>query len=252
MKRILLITFCLMLSLVAMHAQTLDTLNTKAFEAYSSQHYEEAVALYEQLTEKAPSADTYYNLGCAYYRSEDLGHAILWFERALKLDPSNEDVRYNLEYARSKTQDKISKQHEMFLTAFYHSLVRMFTVSQWAYTALAFFVLFLLCIVGYMLAPSVLARKIGFGLGVVSLVFTLLCNLFAYQNNHINDDTNSAVILVQEVSVKSISSDSGNVVCVLHEGTVVTIEDDAMQEWCEISLPNGKRGWIKKGQLERI
>lgn len=252
MKRIILITLCAMLTFVCAKAQALDTLNTRAYEAYTAQHYDEAIENYLQLAQQAPSADTYFNLGCAYYRSEDLGHAILWFERALKLDPSNEDVRYNMEYARSKTQDKISNQHEMFLVAFYHSLVRMLSVNQWACTALTFFFVFLICVVGYRFLWSVLMRKIAFALGVFSILLTLLCNLFAYQNNHMNDDTNSAVILDAAVTVKSISSDSGNAVCVLHEGTVVTIEDDAMQEWCEISLPNGKGGWVKKNQLEVI
>ena len=43
-----------------------------------------------------------------------MARAILNYERALRLDPSNKDIRFNLDLARSKTIDRVSERVEIF------------------------------------------------------------------------------------------------------------------------------------------
>ena len=99
----------LLLAIVSMIAQavTPSEMKTQADSAYASADYETAVKLYGELAEQNLTADVCYNLGCAYYRIDDIAHSVLWFERALKLNPSDKDVLFNLELARTKTIDKI-------------------------------------------------------------------------------------------------------------------------------------------------
>ena len=69
----------------------------------------------------SPIRTLYYNLGNAYYRMDDITHAVLAYERALLLSPGDTDVRFNLQMARSKTIDKIVPESEMFFVTWRNS-----------------------------------------------------------------------------------------------------------------------------------
>ena len=77
------------------------------------------------------SAELYYNLGNAYYRTENITRAVLNYERALLLSPGDADIRFNLQLARSKTIDKIVPESEMFFVTWYRSLVNLMSVDGW-------------------------------------------------------------------------------------------------------------------------
>ena len=75
-------------------------------KAYNTKDYATAVAKFEAVADKgAANAALYYDLGNAYLKNKDLGHALLWYERAAKLAPEDPDLRFNLEYARSLAKD---------------------------------------------------------------------------------------------------------------------------------------------------
>ena len=99
------IIFVLAFISLSSFAATPIEMKTLADSAYVQGDYEKAVNLYGKLVKQNPNAEVFYNLGCAYYRLDDIAHSVLWFERALKLDPSNKDVLFNLELARTKTID---------------------------------------------------------------------------------------------------------------------------------------------------
>src|SRR5436190_4253923 len=83
----------------------------KAEKAYDSKNYAEAVRDYEKLiTEGFRSYQLYFNLGNSYYRNNELGKAIYYYELARKMEPNDEDVRINLGIASSKTTDKIDSK----------------------------------------------------------------------------------------------------------------------------------------------
>ena len=133
--------FVLSLALVSVltQAASLAEMKTLADTAYVQSDYEKAVKLYGKLAEQSPDAEVYYNLGCAYYRLDDIAHSVLWFERALKLDPSNKDVLFNLELARTKTIDKIIPQHEFILFTYFRSMTNWFSLRTWTIIGLLSF-----------------------------------------------------------------------------------------------------------------
>ena len=108
----------------------------EADSAYVRGQYQQAIAQYEALLKQGASADLYYNLGNAYYRTENIPEAVLNYERALLLSPGDRDIRFNLQIVRSKTFDKIVPESEMFFVTWYRSLVSMMSVDAWARTAL--------------------------------------------------------------------------------------------------------------------
>lgn len=232
-------------------AETLS--KVRADEAYSQEQYDEAIRLYEQLlSEKGPNADIYYNLGNAYYRIDSLSAAILSWERTLRMLPSDDDARFNLQLARSKTVDKIAPEREMFFVTWYRSLVQVFSVDIWAVISLASLAIALLLLLVWFFAFGERLRRVSFTVGVALLVLFLLSNLFAWQQQRALQRHDEAIVMMQKTSVKSTPADSGSDEFTLHAGTKVTITDDTMSDWKQIVLPDGREGWVKASEIEKI
>ena len=232
-------------------AETLS--KVRADEAYSEEQYEEAILLYEQLlSEKGPSADIYYNLGNAYYRVDSLSAAILSWERALRMQPSDDDARFNLQLANSKTIDKIAPEREMFFVTWYRSLVQVFSVDVWAIIGLASLGIALVLMLVWFFAFSERLRRVSFTVGAVLLVLFLLSNLFAWQQQRALQRHDEAIVMVPKLPVKSTPAASGSDEFTIHAGTKVTITDDTMKEWKQIILPDGREGWVKADEIEKI
>ena len=255
-KSVMFILACSFLSLMpsSADAEGVETGVTKAMadSAYASGNYQQAVVLYDSLLKSGVSFELYYNLGNAYYRTEDNTRAILNYERALMLSPSDADVRFNLQMARSKTIDKILPESEMFFVTWYRSLINMASVDGWAYFALTMLGLALLLVLLYLFADMLLLRKIGFFGAIVALLLFVFGNIFAWQQKHMMDTQRGAIIMESAVSVKSTPAANGTDLFILHEGTKVTIVDDSMREWKEVRVSDGKQGWIKTQQIEMI
>lgn len=246
--------FVLILALGTMLMQAATPSETKilADSAYARADYAEAIRLYGELAELNPTTDVYYNLGCAYYRIDDIAHSILWFERALKLSPSNKDVLFNLELARTKTIDKIIPQHEFILFTYFRQMTSWFSLRTWTAVALSSFILMLIALLLFWASDSVLVRKAAFSSAVLLLVFTILSNVCAWQQRNFKQTHASGIITAPAVTVKSTPAESGNDLFVLHEGSKVEITDNSLKEWCEVSIADGKIGWIPKSAFDLI
>lgn len=252
MKKLVIIILAVFLSICTSDAKSLAQLNAEADSAYVAERYEDAVALYSQVADSVQNASVFYNLGCAYYRTDDIAHAILWFERALQLDPGNEDIRFNLEFARGNTIDRITPRHEFFLVSVYRSMVLMMSLNQWAYVSLGCFVVALLFLLLFLYSRQLIWRKVGFFASIVFVLLTLLGNVCAFQQRYFAAHRTGGVVVVPSVSVKSTPAASGNDLFVLHEGTTVELQDASMRDWCEVRIADGKVGWLPKSSIEVI
>ena len=224
----------------------------QADSAYQQEQYQQAAQIYEQLLKRGESADLYYNLGNAYYRMEDITHAVLAYERALLLSPGDADVRFNLQMARSKTIDKIVPESEMFFVTWYRSLVRLMSVDAWARTAIVALLSAMLLILVYLFAQRIWLRKVGFFGGVLFFVVFLAANIFGFQLQQSLLHRTGAIIIRSAVPVKSTPSQNGTDLFILHEGTRVNIIDDTMKGWREIRVADGKSGWVEVKEIEVI
>lgn len=251
MKRNILLLILGVVSLVSF-ADNLSEMKTQADSAYARADYEAAVKLYGKLAEQNLTTDVCYNLGCAYYRLDDIAHSVLWFERALKLSPSDKDVLFNLELARTKTIDRIIPQHEFILFTYFHRMTNWFSLRTWTTFALLSFVLMLACLLVFWASGSVTIRKFTFSSAIVLLLFTILSNVCALRQRNFKQTHTSGIITAPAVTVKSTPADNGNDLFVLHEGSKVEIRDSSLKEWCEVSIADGKVGWIPKKTFDLI
>ena len=223
----------------------------EADSAYVRGEYQQAINGYEALLKQGVSADLYYNLGNAYYRTENIPQAVLNYERALLLSPGDRDIRFNLQIARSKTYDKIVPESEMFFVTWYRSLVSLMSVDGWARTALVALGLTIVLLLVYLFSDRLWLRKVGFFGGVALLLLFFAGNLFAWQQKQDLLNRKGAIIFAPSVTVKSTPAANGTDLFILHEGTKVTIIDGSMKDWKEIHIADGKEGWIES-KLIRI
>lgn len=223
-----------------------------ADDEYAKDNYQQAIKDYQEILKTGVSSEIYYNLGNAYYRTDNITQALLAYERALQLSPGDNDIRFNLQYARSKTIDKITPETEMFFVTWYHSLVNFTSVDHWANTAIVSIVMALLLILVFLFAPQMWARKSGFYGSAAFLLLFAFANLFAFQQKHELETKQGAIVIAPTVNVKKTPAASGTDVFVIHEGTRVDITDRGMKQWRGIKLADGREGWLKTSQIEEI
>ena len=224
----------------------------EADSAFVRGEYQQAIKDYEALLKQGASADLYYNLGNAYYRSENITRAVLNYERALLLSPGDRDIRFNLQIARSKTIDKIVPESEMFFFTWYRSLVNLMSVDAWAWTALVSLALVIILLLIYLFSERIWLRKIGFFGGLVLLALFVLSNIFAWQQKQDLLFRKGAIIVSPSVTVKSTPAVNGTDLFILHEGTKVSITDGSMKGWTGIRIADGKEGWVESKMMEAI
>ena len=220
--------------------------------AYMQNDYDSAILIYENLLNKGEAAEVYYNLGNSYYKMNNIAKAILNYERALLLQPGNADIRANLEIARAKTIDKIVPVPDIFFVAWIKSLINMFGVDTWAKLGIVLFMFLLVSCFLYFFSKQIIIRKAGFIIGCILLVFILLSNLFAALQKRQLTERNNAIVVIPSVTVRSTPSENGVSLFLLHEGCKVQINDNSMHEWKEISIEDGKVGWIPASAIEKI
>ena len=161
MKTLLIIFGLAVLSLAAnAQQQRPENLTMMANQAYTDSDFETALTLYDSvLNSGLESAVLHFNLGNTYFKLGDIPAAILHYEKAKKIDPTDEDVLYNLELANSRIIDKMEPLPEFFLKTWFRSVRDMFASDQWAKILIAFFILSLLSIFIFIVARAVLIRK---------------------------------------------------------------------------------------------
>ncbi|MCQ2361098.1 MAG: tetratricopeptide repeat protein [Paludibacteraceae bacterium] len=219
---------------------------------YAQGDFQGAVEEYETILSSGwESATLYYNLGNSYFRLGQNTKAILSYERALKIDPTDDDIRHNLVFAKERTVDKIDTPEAIFLERWWADIRNIASADTWSYASIGLFTLFIAALLGYIFMHSIGVRKASFSIAVVALFFCIITFSLAYQQNKIQSDNTHAIILAQTVTIKSTPDSSGTDLFILHEGTKVQI-NEYVGSWAEISTEDGSKGWIDVNQIEVI
>ncbi|MCK7539625.1 MAG: tetratricopeptide repeat protein [Marinilabiliales bacterium] len=176
----------------------------KANKAYTDGLYAEAADLYKKVAVSGYQAPgLYYNLGNSCFKLNDFPGAILWYERAKRLDPGNEDIAFNLNVANSKIADKIEPVPEMFYRRWYFSLVNRFTADGWAWIAVICFLAAFSAASLYLISARLFLRKAGFWSGAVFLVLFLFALLLPFRPLTRPNNVKEAIVFTPSVTVKS-------------------------------------------------
>ncbi len=219
---------------------------------YQKGNYAQAARMYEGLLKRGESPTLYYNLGNSYFRLDNIPHAVLAYERALKLSPGDEDIRFNLQLTQSKTIDKLTPESEMFFVTWYKYLVNLLTVDQWAFIGIACLLLALLGLAIYLFVENDIVHKIARLCSPLLLFFFALASFLAWQQIVFLKSHNHAIVMSASAIVRKSPDNQAAEVFILHEGSKVRILDRGIRQWVEISLSDGRQGWIQSARLEEI
>ena len=213
--------------------------------AYEQGRYAEAADAYRTLLKyRIRDARVEYNLGNAEFRLGNLGTAILHFERARRMDPTDRDVRDNLDYARTFCFDRVEPVDVPALLSWLHGLQdrlgpdRQFVV-----------VLVLLWITAALLAWS-LARpgrwNVRYGWSLAGLLLLLVLGFSSWWVTHRRlDGQRLGVVLVEAAEVLAGPGANNPALFTVHEGLTIEVRD-LREEWVQVSLPNGLHGWLPR------
>lgn len=231
---------------------TADQLWDRANTAYINNDFHAAAEAYEQILARGLSSmKLYYNLANAYFKEGRLGKSILFYHRALRLAPGNDDIRYNLGVAEARTKDNIDRIPEFFVTEWMRDVRHVMSCTAWSLFSLAALVCALALFLLYLLARRLSLRKAGFYGTLVAVAVFMLTSWFAMgERREMLDDT-KAVVMSASTAVKSSPDKSATDIFVLHEGTLVEITG-RLDDWCEITIADGKKGWLENRHIETI
>jgi len=229
-----------------------DFLVKMAENQYKKANYTGAATTYEAVLKlNGPSFGVHYNLGNAYFKKNELGKAILNYERALRLNPGDQDARFNLEICQARTVDKIDAVGVFLITRWFKSLGNNYNSNAWSVISLLFFILFLTCLFVYIFTRLRRIKKIGFYVGILSLIISILALFYASEKYKAAVTPDQAIIMSPTITAKSSPDESGTDLFPLHEGTKVTLTNE-IGSWNEIELQDGNVGWVPSYSLEVI
>ena len=231
----------------------LDSLWQKGTAAYTEGNWRESLDSWKAVENTGVvSPELYYNIGNSYFKSGDYAHAILYYERTLKSRPSFSDARYNLEFANSLIQDKIDVVPEFILKNWARKISYLLSSNVWAVLSLVLLAAALAMLLIFLLGNRRGLRRAGFYSAIVLLL--LSAGTFGFSAWQRSDymKADYAIIISPVSSAKSSpSAESSKDLFVLHEGTKVKILD-SVGVWKNISLSDGRQGWIQESDMEII
>jgi len=224
----------------------------KANAAYQNGEFEASIASYEKIIENGEaSAEVYYNLGNAHYKLNNVAPSIYYFEKALQLQPKDEDIKNNIEFARNMAIDDIDEVEQTGLSASFDNLISKYTASGWAIFAIVFSVMFVVLFLLYFFSRSSLQKRLFLGFASLSVIACIISVIFAFQQKAYVENNQYAIIYQEVVEVRDEPNLRGEASYELHEGTKAKVLED-FQEWSKIELSNGAQGWVNSQNIRKL
>jgi len=252
MKSILMFLTGLLLPFLSVTADNVSQMMQDGNKAYQDKKFNQAVIAYQKVISLGyESSGLYYNLGNAYFKMDSLPEAILFYEKARKLNPGDEDILFNLKIVNSKIVDKIDVLPELFYIRYWKEIRSYYSRDQWAVAGITGLILFLSFAGVYLLSRRLLFRKFAFWAGLAGFVFVIFSLVFSWQSHSNMKNQKEAIVFQDAVMVKSSPDSASTDIFVVHAGTKVRVEDK-VGEWLKVSIANGSVGWVESLTLRMI
>ena len=231
----------------------IDTLWNRAVASYSAADYQGALEAFRSINDAgSESPELLANIGSCHYKMGNEAMAVVYYRRALRLDPSYKDAKYNLEVVQTSLRDRIDTLPQFIFKTWSNAICYSLSSNAWAVLCVVMFALFLLGCVLFFAGRSSGLRKAGFFGGIAALVLSLMCLGYAAKIRKEYSAKDQAVVTQGVVAVKNAPATSGSTdLFILHEGTVVRIIDQ-VGSFYNIEISDGRTGWMTASSLEVI
>lgn len=262
MRRISFVISFLALSVFAVVAQGANavSLAQQADSAYRAERYYDAIALYDSLMSvQGRSAGACYNMGNCCYRVNRRGEALLWYERALRLDPTDKDARANIAFVRNKLPDVAVADSNDVLSVGRDRFVNHFTSDAWAAVCLIAFIATILLVACYIFASAPWLRKTGFFAGIAMLIVAVVAMFCAVAQARARTSRDAAIVVAPSVTISANPRADAPAAFSLAEGSKVHVLDslrdgkaDDSATWLLITPDGDKQGWVSADSVKVI
>jgi tetratricopeptide (TPR) repeat protein len=221
---------------------------------YAKGRYVEAIKTYNEILHTGKESDAlYFNLGNAYFKSDSLAKSIYCYEKALKLNPNDEDILRNLDFARGRITDKIEPLPQLIFSSLWIRYITSLEANTWALLCIFTCMLSALFFFLFLRAYQPVHRKWFFWSGTAFFGLGLWFIFTSAQSSDyfFGSQNAKAVVFESTVNVKSAPSEESLVLFVIHEGTTIKVQEE-IEGWFRIRLDNGNSGWVKSGDIKVI
>jgi len=249
-------SFCLKANPDSTSTEGINNIDTTTFVyanvMYEKGQYATSIDIYNRLLEQeGPSATLYYNIGNCYYKTGQLGEAVLNYERALFLDPGNDDATYNLSLANARIRDRMEPRTTSIFIIWWHAVSRIMGAQAWGIIAIVAMWLALMGWAAYLLPQFRAYQRIGFFTAIIAFSISILCTIGHFGRKNYDAGQTFAIVMSPSAVIKSEPSETSTNLALLHEGfKLKLIEADS--RWSKIEMPDGVIGWMHRKDYAAI
>ncbi|MFT6869793.1 MAG: tetratricopeptide (TPR) repeat protein [Paraglaciecola sp.] len=244
--------FLLLIIASSVVAQTSDELFNNANDLYKNENIEEAIELYKKIESQGiVSSELYYNLGNSYYKLNKVGPSIYYYEKALKINPLNEDVKNNLVFAKRLALDNIEELPKTIFQKFNKNWLQKLSYNDWAIVTVVFSFLGSLLFLFFYFSDSPSKKRFYFMTSTFSFLLLIFSFLITYNQYTVTKKNKVAIVFAIKTAVRNAPTLNSEEVFTLHEGTKVIVLD-RLDDWRKIKLADGKLGWIIADEIKLL
>ncbi|MBU3011583.1 tetratricopeptide repeat protein [Polaribacter vadi] len=249
MKKIL---FLLLIIANSVIAQNTEELFKSANELYKNEQLAEAIELYKKIENQGlVSSELFYNLGNAYYKLNKVGPSIYYYEKALLLNPLNEDVQNNLVFAKRLALDNIEELPKTVFQKININILQKLSYNQWAIVAIIFSFLGGIFFLFFYFASTPSKKRFYFITSSLSFILLIFSFFITYNQYTFAKNNKVAIVFAEKTEVRNAPTLNSEEVFTLHEGTKVVVLD-AIDDWKKIKIADGKLGWIIADEVKEL
>ncbi len=224
----------------------------KGNDFYNAGNYETAITTYMHiLKSNKHSAELYFNLANAHYKLNHIAPSVFYYEKALQLNPKDQDIKNNLLFSKNMTIDAVGVLPETGFSRMTKKVIHALSFDGWATFAVVCSIVFVVLFLIYYFVEGSLLKRVLFIGSSVSFLLMFITLIFAFNKYSIDKNNKPAIVFAKEAEIKNEPNKRGNVVFKLHEGVKVQVLD-SIKNWHKIKLTDGKQGWISTKAIKRL
>lgn len=236
----------------SLFAQDAAVLFKQANASYREGNYQEALNKFQTLDSLGKqSADLYYNLGNTYYKLNQIGPSIYYFEKALILNPNHQDAKHNLVFAQRMTIDAFEELPKSIFQKFNEKIIYPINYNTWAWVSVVLAFLISIFFLLYYFASNTLRKRLFFSGTILSGLLFLFSLSFTLKAKHYFTTNQPAIIFSAKAVVKAEPNTQSSEIFELHEGTKVQVLEQ-IDTWYKIKISDGKIGWVSQESLRKL
>lgn len=224
---------------------------TRADSLYAVQNYKEAADEYLLQLENGISDELYYNLANCYYRMNDFPHAILNYQKVLKINPQHTHARENLKVCLEQSGAETYSTSEMFYTTWIKSLIQSRNANQWGTLAISTLCIFIGLVIIFLLSKTSWIKKLTFFTSILVFLCVILLNIFAYKSK-VSFYTTGHVVTMQPILLYESATIQSRQVGEIPSGSILKLNEEFNNEWYNVNTPDGRNAWCQNQHLEKV